>query len=580
MTAGEFAQRLEARRVSGGWQARCPAHEDKHASLSIREGSKGVLLRCHAGCDWRAVVDATGINPSQLFADEQSPKQKPRIVAEYDYRDGDGELRYQVVRLDPKSFRQRRPHDGGWEWNLRGVDPLLYATERLAKLSDGARVVLVEGEKDADRLWSLGIAATTNSGGAAKWTTGLTAQIARFDVVALPDNDKPGKAHAEGVVDNLRLQGGSARLVALPNLAVKGDVSDWLDDGGSKLELERLLRANQEGFRSSTSRLEDANAERIANIARVMPYNVSYLDDELLGIHPNDIAIIMAATGAGKTTLGSILAQKAAEEGKRVRFFALEAYQHEIEVRTLFRETCKLAQDAGDWCASMTQQRWIKQGIPELDGYTELAIANLKGRISTLQTYYRTTKFDREDVREQFLKSEGETDLIILDHLHYIDSDGTNENHELKQVVQVIRDCGQALRVPVIVIAHIRKRQGGMKADWWIPSVEDIHGSSDVAKMATTIIAVAPARDSDFLSKEPGVSNTFMAVLKDRIGGDKGFAALMQYDLGTMQYRAKYKVCRRLHNGKVEHAEHAPLWAKRGVATVIRQDEQHHQDGF
>lgn len=571
MTPEQVAHKLGGRRGAGGWTARCPAHEDKRASLSIGEGSDGkVLLKCMAGCDFADVVRCAGLDAQDLFPDEATPPTKPRIVAEYDYLDEQGQRLYQVVRMEPKSFRQRRPEGSGWNWSVKGCRRVLYRLNELCKLQPGTVVFVVEGEKDADALVKLGLQATTNAGGADKWEQDFAQQISSFRVVILPDNDGPGRKHAKRVITSLEEVGATCEVLALPGLPEKGDVSDWIAQGGTRNQLvamtkDLLLASAAKGFRTSSSRVRDANAQRLENLKAVQPYSVSYLDDELLGIHPNDIIVVMAATGAGKTTLGSILAQRAAENGKRVRFFALEAYQNEIEIRTLYREVCHLAQGAGVWRPWMTQQLWIKKGIEELDEFTEKAMQNIERRLEKLETYYRGTRFDREDIEREFMASKGEVDLIVLDHLHYIDSDGPNENQELKKVIQVIRDCGQALRVPVVVIAHIRKKSGGRNDDRWIPSVDDLHGSSDVAKIATTIIAVAPARDEDFASKEPGISNTFMSVLKDRIGGDKGYAALMRYDLGAMQYRRTYRMCIRLGNGKVKYVTKNPAWANNAM---------------
>lgn len=69
--------RLEGVRKSGaGWIARCPAHEDRSPSLSIREGERGILLRCFAGCSFAAIVDALGLRQSALFAEKLSAPQK------------------------------------------------------------------------------------------------------------------------------------------------------------------------------------------------------------------------------------------------------------------------------------------------------------------------------------------------------------------------------------------------------------------------------------------------------------------------------------------------------------------------
>lgn len=69
MTAEEFVLRLEGVKRSGeGWMAKCPAHEDRTASLSIGTGLDGrVLLRCFAECSVHAIVSAVGVELRDLF---------------------------------------------------------------------------------------------------------------------------------------------------------------------------------------------------------------------------------------------------------------------------------------------------------------------------------------------------------------------------------------------------------------------------------------------------------------------------------------------------------------------------------
>jgi len=59
---------MKLRKSGRGWMARCPAHEDRSASLSLGEGRDGrVLLRCFAGCDVSAVVASLGLEVADLF---------------------------------------------------------------------------------------------------------------------------------------------------------------------------------------------------------------------------------------------------------------------------------------------------------------------------------------------------------------------------------------------------------------------------------------------------------------------------------------------------------------------------------
>jgi len=101
-TAEELAEKLNGKAAGSGWMARCPAHEDRKASLSIAAGDDGrVLLHCHAGCQTADVVAAMGLRLADLMPERANPNgdARPQIVATYDYVDADGRLLYQVRRM-------------------------------------------------------------------------------------------------------------------------------------------------------------------------------------------------------------------------------------------------------------------------------------------------------------------------------------------------------------------------------------------------------------------------------------------------------------------------------------------------
>ena len=161
-----------------------------------------------------------------------------RIVAVYGFCDARGELSYQVVRFDPKDFRLRRPDGkGGWIWNMRGIQPLPYRLPQILAADPERPVVIVEGEKDADNLAALGVIATTNHGGAGKWTPAHAAHLTNRHVVIVPDADGPGERHAHAVAASLQGIAASVRLVRLPT---GKDASDWLQAGGTPEQLREL----------------------------------------------------------------------------------------------------------------------------------------------------------------------------------------------------------------------------------------------------------------------------------------------------------------------------------------------------
>ncbi len=243
-----LAKLPDAKKSGKGWSARCPAHEDRRASLSISEGDNGgVVLHCHAGCEPADIVAALGLTLADLMPPRTTtagkPNVKPRIVMTYNYLDDNGELLFQVVRYEPKDFRQRRPKPGGgWDWSVKGVRVVPYNLSQL--LSDPTRVVVVvEGEKDADNLARIGVLATCNAGGAGKWTPAHAEFLRDRHVIVLSDNDEPGRNHAQQVALTLHGVAASVRIVYLPGLSAKEDVSDWIEADGTKEELKRLAEA-------------------------------------------------------------------------------------------------------------------------------------------------------------------------------------------------------------------------------------------------------------------------------------------------------------------------------------------------
>ena len=247
MTTPQVAGHLNGRPSGNGWQARCPAHEDHNASLSISEGLGGrTLLKCHANCTFDQIVSAAGLSKSDLMPPIPE-KAKKRIVKTYDYVSETGKLVFQVCRFEPKDFRQRRQDPvkaGAWTWNLKGVKRVLYRLPALLKAKEaGEAIFVVEGEKDAEALESIGLTATCNSGGAGKWDPHYTETLAGADIVILPDKDTAGRKHAALVQKKLAGRAASVKVVELPDREGKHvkDAADWIGHGGTAGELAGLV---------------------------------------------------------------------------------------------------------------------------------------------------------------------------------------------------------------------------------------------------------------------------------------------------------------------------------------------------
>jgi Protein of unknown function (DUF3987) len=217
-----------------GQYARCSRGE--HAgSLAIEESTQTYVHRLVGDCKCSVRHDGR--------ADGTDKGDSP-IVARYDYTSETGVVLRQVQRLAPKSFRQCRPDGrGSWIRNVEGVRHVLYRLPQLLAAKPETTVFIVEGESDANNLAALGQVATTNVGGAGKWRAEYNEALRGRHVVILPDNDEPGRRHAEQVAEALVPVAATVKIVELPGLPSKGDVSDWLAKGGTPKALRALVAA-------------------------------------------------------------------------------------------------------------------------------------------------------------------------------------------------------------------------------------------------------------------------------------------------------------------------------------------------
>lgn len=244
MQIGEILNKLQKpKALSGGeWVACCPAHSDKNPSLNLKLSGDKILINCKAGCTTEAVCTALGLRLSDLFVDSSKKAlAKPateKIVATYDYKDETGNLLFQVVRFDPKSFRQRHKNgDGEWYWNLDNVRRIPYHLPEILQATTET-IYIAEGEKDVDNLWATGYVATTTPGGANNWRAEYAQYFIGKRVCIIPDKDQAGYQYARNVATSLHGIAATIKTVILPGTSK--DFTEWIDDGGMVADLPTL----------------------------------------------------------------------------------------------------------------------------------------------------------------------------------------------------------------------------------------------------------------------------------------------------------------------------------------------------
>src|SRR5262249_39910821 len=246
---------------------------------------------------------------------------KSRIVATYDYTDERGELLFQVVRFDPKDFRQRRPNGRGWFWSLDDTRRVLYRLRDLRAAIDFDEVIYIaEGEKDVDALRAKELVATCNPGGAGKWRAEYSESLRGADVVIIGDNDKTGRDHADQVAAALHGIAKRVRVLYLakvwPECPSKGDISDWVTAGGSAEKLAAIVAALPD-WQTRETKTQDHWPEPKplpAGLAPVEPFSSEFMPEALapwvddianrLQCPPDYVAV------AAITALGSVIGRR------------------------------------------------------------------------------------------------------------------------------------------------------------------------------------------------------------------------------------------------------------------------------
>lgn len=277
---------------------KCPAHQDRVASGSLKEGKDGrALLHCHAGCSTEEIVEALGLEMKDLFVGER------HVEDYYVYTDEMRNPLYRVVRFSPKGFTQERYEEGGtYAPGLGDVRRVLY---HLPEVLASQSVYVVEGEKDVERLRGLGLVATCNVGGASSWRPEWAESLRGKDVIIVPDNDEPGEKHARTIQASLD---GVAHTVRVLYPASGKDISDHLDAGLPLSELAHEPEA-EEAF-------EPIDYETYA------AGDVDWLMEPYFPTRGR--VLVYGKAGSLKSLWVMWVATRLAREGKKVAYFSLE----------------------------------------------------------------------------------------------------------------------------------------------------------------------------------------------------------------------------------------------------------------
>jgi hypothetical protein len=286
-------------------------------------------------------------------------------------------------------------------------------------------------------------------------------------------------------------------------------------------------------------RLAGELERRKALAARALNYYNTFLDDVLRAILPHDLILIGAPTGIGKTDLALAIAAANARKDIRAHYFALEAEPDELERRLKYAMlSLELWRIHHPRAGGMNYTDWYLGHCEDFCGPLNAQIdRRMESELASLWTFYRGQKFGAADLARAVFEVHHDTDLLVIDHVHYVDAeDGEDENRAVTDLVKTIRDISLRIGKPFIVVAHLRKRDERLHK--LVPTLGDFHGSSNLTKVCTQAITLERAAKIE--SPKWYLSPTFMAILKDRRAGAPPFVALTWFDVRTKTYRDEY----------------------------------------
>lgn len=327
-----------------------------------------------------------------------------------------------------------------------------------------------------------------------------------------------------------------------------------LNNGMHSFELEAA------GLATLHQELEHQASKRVLT-------GIGFIDDFLNGLHIHDVLVLGASTGVGKTGLAIEIAKSGAQRGARTKLFALEAEDKEVLKREYYSAFARICRAAGEDISALDYVGWYDREWEDLeDKYRDQVESLVRKELAGLEVLYkRSGEFTLNSLRQSLESLRGEADLVVLDHLHMVDSESQRDLETQNRVISALRDMALDMGIPVVAVSHLRKKHA-FAGKRLVPDISELHGSSELSKKGTHVMMLARAWDVE--PRQPWLSPTFIQVPKDRRGRDTRLVACLNYDRRTNTYEPGYTLGRIVADGgvstwKLLAPDQLPHWARR-----------------
>ncbi|MBL8226969.1 MAG: AAA family ATPase [Bryobacterales bacterium] len=510
------------------WRGPCPVHQGARPNFAVNAQSGHSI--CHSACGkgWdiigleQAISGKAFVDAKQaVFAllGRPAPSWNERdIEASYDYVSAEGKLLYQVVRRAGKRFSQRRPDgNGGWVWGLGGVTPVPF---RLPSLVAAETVLIPEGERDVLTLERLGFVGTCNNGGAGNFKPELAHWFHGKHVGILPDNDEKGREHALKVARLLDPVAASVRIIELPGLPEKGDVSDFVAKGGTAEQIRELYERAAEWspeweFSSMVPAESDRYVRRFADVVAEcggpdgfwdftreegIPTPFARLTAALAGgLKRGEVYVIGGNQGSGKSSLALQFMLHALQTRRGVLMFSME-----MGHRDVFQRLCGIVGrvDLREFGESQRNRRMTTD-------YTDMRhrLARAAGELSELPLLVSTKPaVTPESIIEESrrLAKQQRIDFVVVDHLQLMATTGSvrGDYERFTAISRALKQTAMELGVPVLLASQTSRSNSADRRNEL--EVHDLRGSGAIEEDAAAVMLLYPDHEDRKRTLENG----------------------------------------------------------------------------
>lgn len=432
----------------------------------------------------------------------------------FQYRDDSGKHIAQKFRRDDKKISWR-----GDAKNVAGFGT------HLGNPQFHDACAICEGEMDAPSVYYsthgkiVGISVPNGAQNAANFVKKKLDFFSRFKIIYVAtDMDEPGNAAANELVS--LFEPGQVRRVVFP----RKDANDTLQELGSLAVKEAVYAAKElrpDGIKPASA---------YAGIAKKPPNRRATecgfgFWNQKTPFYDNQLIVLIAGSGIGKTTFARALALHDMERGIKVGWIGLEETAEEAIFRFVGMAAGMQLHARQDY-AGLTDEEL--QRIAQADKFVTGS--------GSLELFDHFGSLDERVILQRMsymVRSLG-CQHIYLDHLTIIGSGLAQDTRHLDSLITKIRSFIASTKCTVFAISHLNRSssQSQNMENGGMPELHDIRGSHSIVQLADTIWSLSRAR---------GTNLTHSRCLKNRMLGRSGYAGSFQFDEKTQSLNQKWE---------------------------------------